>query len=138
VFRIGGGAVPIPPELPPLQVAPEPPKQAAGVTPATIEQGRALFFGSCVLCHSNQPRSITPDLTRLPPEVHAQFDNILMKGLLVANGMPRWDDRLKPADVAAIHAYLIDLQAKARKEDLEKAKRGLPLDAPKLAILSNY
>ena len=52
--------------------------------------------------------------------------------------MPRWDDALKPADADAIHAWLIDQQAKTRAEDLEKVKRGLPLDAPSLAILSSY
>ncbi len=54
------------------------------------------------------------------------------------NGMPRWDDLLNPADVDAIHAYLIDLQAKTRADELAKQKAGVPLDAPSLAILSNY
>jgi quinohemoprotein ethanol dehydrogenase len=138
VFKIGGGAVPIPPELPPLEVAPEPPAQAAGVTAATIEQGRTLFFGSCTLCHSNQVRSITPDLRRMPPEIHAKFGDIVLKGLLLPNGMPRWDDRLSPAEVDAIHAYLIDLQGKTRAEETAKKKKGLPLDAQGLTILSNY
>ena len=45
---------------------------------------------------------------------------------------------LSPADVDAIHAYLIDLQAKTRADELAKQKAGVPLDAPSLAILSNY
>jgi quinohemoprotein ethanol dehydrogenase len=52
--------------------------------------------------------------------------------------MPRWNDRLTPKDVDAIHAFLIDAQTKTRADELEKQKRGLPLDAPSLAILSNY
>jgi quinohemoprotein ethanol dehydrogenase len=62
----------------------------------------------------------------------------VLKGLLLPNGMPRWDDRLTEADVDKIHAYLIDLQGKTRAEELEKKKRGLPLDAPGLTILANY
>jgi quinohemoprotein ethanol dehydrogenase len=138
VFKLGGGPVPIPPELPALQVASEPPPQAAGVTPATIVRGQQLFFANCVMCHSNQHRSITPDLRRMQPETHKVFSKIVLEGLLLQNGMPRWDDVLKPDEVAAIHAWLIAEQTKTRAEELEKQKRGIPLDAPSLAILSNY
>lgn len=138
VFKIGGGAVPIPPDLPKLEVAPVPPRQADGVTPAMIAAGQGLFYGNCALCHANQHRSITPDLRRMAPETHAAFYDILMKGLLAMNGMPRWDDHLKPAEAAAIHAYLIDLQGKTRVDEMEKQKRGLPLDAPSPAIMSNF
>jgi quinohemoprotein ethanol dehydrogenase len=138
VFKLGGGAVPIPPELPPLQVAPPAPAQSPGVTPATIAEGRALFFRGCVLCHSNQPRSITPDLRRMQPGTHELFRTIVLEGLLVRNGMPRWDDQLTPEDVDSIHAYLVDLQARTREDEITKQQAGIPLDAPSLAILSNY
>jgi len=52
--------------------------------------------------------------------------------------MPRWDDHLTQGQVEAIHAYLIDLQARTREEELAKQKAGVPLDAPSLAILSNF
>jgi quinohemoprotein ethanol dehydrogenase len=139
VFKLGGGAVPIPSNLPPLEVAGAAPAQAAGVTPAMIAQGQGLYFSvGCVLCHSNQHRSITPDLRRMSPETHKAFDEIVLRGLYVPAGMPRWDDRLKQAEVDAIHAYLIDEQRKTRADELAKVKAGKPLDAPSLAILSNY
>ena len=139
VFKLGGGPVRIPPELPPLEVALPPPPQAPGVTPAMIAQGQQLFFSTgCALCHSNQHRSITPDLRRMSLEVHRLFDDVVLKGTLVPNGMPRWNDRLSPAQSAAIHAWLIDTQAKTRADELEKKRRGVPLDTPSLAILSNY
>lgn len=138
VFKLGGGSVPLPPELPPLEVAPDAPAQQPGVTPAMLAQGRALFFHNCAICHANQHRSITPDLRRMQPGTHAAFRTIVLEGALVANGMPRWDDQLSPADADAIHAYLIDLQSKTRTEELAKQKAGLPLDSPSLAILSNY
>jgi quinohemoprotein ethanol dehydrogenase len=138
VFKIGGGAVPIPADLPKLEIASVPPVQAAGVTPAVIAAGQGLFYGNCALCHANQHRSITPDLRRMSPETHQAFNDIVLRGALAANGMPRWDDRLKPADAAALHAYLINLQGKTRADELEKIKRGLALDAPSPAIMSNF
>lgn len=138
VFKLGGGAAPIPPELPALEVAPPSPPQLAGVTDATIARGRALFFSGCAMCHSNQHRSITPDLRRMSVGTHAAFRDIVLGGALLANGMPRWDDVLTPQDADAIHAYLIDLQARTRADELAKQQAGVPLDAPSLAILSNY
>ncbi len=139
VFKLGGGAVPLPAELPKLEVAPAPPAQKAETTPATIAKGQQLFFSvGCALCHSNQHRSITPDLRRMQPGTHENFNKIVLDGLLVPNGMPRWNDVLKPEDAAAIQAWLIDTQGKVRTDELEKQKRGVPLDAPSLAILSNY
>ena len=139
VFKLDGGAVPIPPLLPAPEVAAEPPAQAPGVTPAVIARGQALFYSTgCALCHSNQHRSGPPDLRRMQPGTHQAFNQIVLEGLLVQNGMPRWDDLLKPEDAAAIHAWLIDQQVRTRKEELEKQRRGIPLDAPSVAILSNY
>jgi quinohemoprotein ethanol dehydrogenase len=137
-FKLGGGDVPLPPELPPLEPAPAAPVQPPGVTAKTIAIGQSLFFANCALCHANQHRSITPDLRRMQPEIHDIFDDIVLEGAKLATGMPRWDDRLSKDDVNSIHAYLIDEQTKTRANELEKQKRGEPLDAPSLAILSNY
>lgn len=139
VFRLDGGAVPLPDLLPDPQVAPPPPLQLTGATPATIARGQALFYSvGCALCHSNQHRSITPDLRRMQPETHAGWDDIVMKGQRVPLGMPRWDDLLGPEDSNAIHAWLIDQQGKVHREETAKRKRGIKLDAPSAAILSNY
>jgi quinohemoprotein ethanol dehydrogenase len=139
VFKLGGGLVPLPAKLPPLEVAPEAPTQQADITPADIARGRQLFFSTgCAMCHANQHRSITPDLRRMEAGTHQMFQNIVRGGLLVPNGMPRWDDVLSPKDTDAIHAWLIDMQAQTRKDELEKTRRKMPLDAPSLALLSNY
>jgi quinohemoprotein ethanol dehydrogenase len=74
----------------------------------------------------------------MQPGTHEMFRQILLDGLLVPGGMPRWNDILTPADADAIHAYLIDLQAKTRVEELAKVKAKKPLDGPALTILSNY
>lgn len=138
VFKLGGGPVPLPAELPAVEPAPAPPAQAPGVTPAVIAKGGEIFMANCGLCHSNQHRSIAPDLRRMNEGTHKAFNEIVLRGLLLPNGMPRWDDVFSEADANAIHAYLIDLQSKTRAEELEKQKRGLPLDAPGLTILTNY
>ncbi len=130
--------MPQPEKLPPLQAAPEAPPQLPGTTPERIAQGRNLFFGNCAICHSNQHRSISPDLRRLSPETHEAFDEIVLRGLYQSNGMPAWGDIFTQQDANALHAYLIDLQAQTRKDELEKLKKGVPLDAPSLAILSSY
>ena len=100
--------------------------------------GSALFTANCSLCHSNQPRAPLPDLRRLDPGVHEQFDKIVLDGLLVDGGMPRWNDVLKPDQVKAIHAFLIDTQGKLRQRELQLQAQGKPLDSRSLTILSNF
>ena len=138
VFRLGGGKVSIPDDLRPLQPAPEPPAQLPGVTPETIAMGSALFTENCSICHSNQPRAPLPDLRRMQAGTHRAFDQIVLKGLLLTNGMPRWDDLLKPDQVRAIHAFLIDEQAKVRARELQLQREGKPLDSRSLTILSSF
>ena len=138
VFRLGGGAVPIPADLPALEPAPAPPAQYADATPAMIAAGGGLFAENCSICHSNQPRAPLPDLRRMSAGVHAGFAQIVLGGLLVPRGMPRWDDRLDAGQVKAIHAFLIATQADLRRRELELQRRGLPLDTQTLTILSNY
>ena len=138
VFKLDGGAVTKPAPLPALTVAPEPPPQAPGVTPATIAMGNGLFTANCAICHANQPRSITPDLRRLDPSKHAVFRAIVLDGLFAPNGMPAWKDVLSPAQADAIHAFLIDAQGKTRARELALQKAGKPLDSRALAIMSNF
>ena len=136
-FRLDGGATPVPPDLPPVAPIPEPP--AAVGTPADIAAGSQLFATNCASCHNNVPRGPVPDLrSSAVIREAASFRSVVREGALQARGMPRWDDRLSETDADAIHAYLIDLQGKTRAEELEKKKRGLPLDTQGLTILSNY
>ena len=139
VFRIGGGEVPVPDDLPALQPAPAPPAQLAGRDAGRRSRmGSALFTENCSICHSNQPRAPLPDLRRMQPGTHDAFDQIVLEGLLVPNGMPRWDDLLKPDQVKAIHAFLIDEQGKVRARELQLQREGKPLDSRSLTILSSF
>jgi quinohemoprotein ethanol dehydrogenase len=47
------------------------------------------------------------DLRHMDAPTHAQFNDIVLKGLRVEKGMASFASLLMPADVEAIHAYLI-------------------------------
>ena len=74
----------------------------------------------------------------MQPGTHDVFDRIVLEGLLVPNGMPRWNDVLKPEQVKAIHAFLIDQQKQVRARELQLQREGKPLDSHSLTILSNF
>jgi quinohemoprotein ethanol dehydrogenase len=103
-LKIGGPALPLPAARvdPPL---PDPPPRSAG--PAQIAQGELLYNRFCSRCHLFGI-GILPDLRRLDPATHSIFNMIVLNGAYAPKGMGRFDDVLSPADVEAVHAYLID------------------------------
>ncbi len=102
-FELGGGRVPMPP--PRVHTPfPQPPPQSADA--AAIRDGEVKFVQECSRCHVLGP-STTPDLRKLGPGLHAQFDDIVLRGTLAAGGMERFDDLLSRRDVDDIHDYLI-------------------------------
>ena len=107
VFKLGGGAVPQPDPRPDPLVYPAPPALTA--SPAVIAHGEAKFTEFCSRCHMFGP-GVTPDLSRLPPEIHGMFNDIVLKGTLAQAGMAPLNDMVSQYDVEAIHAYLIDQQ----------------------------
>jgi quinohemoprotein ethanol dehydrogenase len=120
VFKLGGGAVPIPPLLPAIQPIPRPPPPTA--SPEAVKRGGALFGARCGACHVNQPRSGAPDLRRMSPETHEAFNQIVLGGILKGAGMPPWEGVLTQADVDAIHAYLISLSGDAYNKQQAASK----------------
>jgi quinohemoprotein ethanol dehydrogenase len=74
-----------------------------------IAHGQAKFTEFCSRCHMFGP-GVTPDLSRLPPEIHGMFNQIVLKGALAGAGMAPMGDMVTKYDVEAIHAYLIDTQ----------------------------
>ncbi len=116
-FKIGGGATP----LPPAHVAtavPEPPS-AAWYSDSAATRGSALFGQRCARCHGGrgeQQLSAYPDLFRMTSATHAIFDSIVTGGRLAPMGMASFADVLTPADVTAVHAYLVREQRKLWNE----------------------
>jgi quinohemoprotein ethanol dehydrogenase len=117
VFKLGGGAVPMPAPRVEEPLA-KPPKQTA--TKAEIDAGELKFLEECSRCHVLGPSS-TPDLRRLNDGLHAAFKDIVLKGILAPSGMERFDDILSEKDVDNIHAYLIDQSWAAYREQAGKA-----------------
>jgi quinohemoprotein ethanol dehydrogenase len=103
-FKLGGGPVPRPPTRT-AEPFEEPPPQTAGKE--RIDAGEIKFIEECSRCHVLD-LSVTPDLRRLNPGLHAAFKDIVLHGALAPAGMERFDDILSEQDVDNIHAYLID------------------------------
>ncbi|HTB30365.1 MAG TPA: PQQ-dependent dehydrogenase, methanol/ethanol family [Steroidobacteraceae bacterium] len=103
-LKVGGPPAPLPhlrtdspfPDLPPR---PTDQRQIAA--------GEVLYNRYCSRCHV-MGRGNLPDLRRVEPGTHALFSTIVLGGAFAAKGMGRFDDVLSPADVDAIHAYVID------------------------------
>jgi len=103
-LKIGGPPPPLPhlrtdPPFPDLPPRPTDQKQIAA--------GELLYNRYCSRCHV-MGRGNLPDLRRIEPGTHALFSTIVLGGAFAAKGMGRFDDVLSPADVDAIHAYVID------------------------------
>jgi quinohemoprotein ethanol dehydrogenase len=116
VFKLGGtvSLPPAPPPPPPLVLDPPP---SIG-TKETIEAGRQKFVSNCAMCHEPPAanRSVFPDLRYSPMLNTAEgFSAVVLEGLLQANGMASFKDRLTPAEAESVRAYLIERahQAKA-------------------------
>jgi len=119
-FKLDGGPTPVPPLLPPLPPFPKPPAQTG--TAQTIKQGEQLFKDHCSSCHLNMDRSLAPDLRRLSPEAHAEFQQIVLNGLFQNAGMPPWKGVLSQQQVQAIHDYIISLDWQAYNSQHPPAK----------------
>ena len=88
----------------------EPPVPAIQVSasPAMIEEGQALFNNVCFGCHGlNAIAGPVPDLRYSTAEVHAQFEDIVLKGARSKLGMPSFAGKLTPDQLRDIQAYIL-------------------------------
>ncbi len=104
-FKLGGTKTPKP-AAKSWPAQPKPPPRSEDE--ALIKAGKRLFAWNCSVCHVNSGVGAIPNLKHMRPATHEVFSKIVLDGLLVPNGMPRFDDALTANEVAAIHAYLID------------------------------
>jgi len=103
VFKVGGTAT-----LPPLRAAeaiPQPPPLRA--TEAQVQRGAVLFANTCQGCHGQLAVGGVKDLRHMTAATHAQFNDILLRGIRAEQGMASFADLLKQPQVDDIHAYLI-------------------------------
>jgi quinohemoprotein ethanol dehydrogenase len=106
-FKLGG-KIDLPPSRPieplPKPVLPRPNPQIAA-------QGALSYKFYCMICHGAQARGMrgsVPDLRRTGVSTHDVFDQIVLQGLLVSNGMPRFDDVLDERSAHAVQAYILE------------------------------
>jgi quinohemoprotein ethanol dehydrogenase len=103
VFKLGGDV-----SLPPLPDAPPPPEPPAlRADEATVERGALVFAQTCAECHGQLAIGGVKDLRFMTPETHAAFNEIVLEGTLVDDGMASFADILTPTNVEDVHAYLI-------------------------------
>ena len=113
-FKLGGGAVPLPPKVARNAAIPEPPQVPS--SPERIAHGRKLFERyRCSWCHNAGGPGTVPDLFALAPEKHALFKQIVLGGVLESKGMASFADVLSEQDAEDIQAFLVDGTRKARE-----------------------
>ncbi len=135
-FKLGGNLMfPTPAAVvPPV---PQPPKQIGDE--AMIKKGKALYrTWVCDGCHSPGTdgsgawvlNGAVPDLRYAPPEVHSQWQAIVLAGTHWDKGMPGFADppkfafphmKMTAQEAEAIHAYVITQAWKAYKGEQEAA-----------------
>jgi quinohemoprotein ethanol dehydrogenase len=124
-FKLDGGDVPKPKAR---DDAPFPKPPANEASPAEIEAGETKFIEQCSRCHTLGP-NITPDLRKMPPEVHDKFKDILLGGAFARSGMESFADILSEKDVENIHAYLINQSWQAYRQQEAPKAANPPADA---------
>jgi len=103
-LKLDGGEVPVP-MVRKNESFPKPP--ASKASPTEIQAGETKFIEQCSRCHTLGP-NITPDLRKMPQQVHHMFKDILLGGALAPMGMESFADILSEQDVENIHAYLVN------------------------------
>ena len=85
-----------------------------------IAAGERHYNNYCAVCHGLAVRSggSIPDLRRMSEGTHTAFNQIVMDGLLAANGMAAFDDVLSEQDTTMIHHYV---KARAEQDRLAAA-----------------
>jgi quinohemoprotein ethanol dehydrogenase len=106
-LKLGGGPVPVPPEMNHAKAFPHPAVDRFG-TPEQIQHGVDLIKRNCSHCHVNETSGAVPDLRRMSTETFRQFDDIVLHGARASKGMGNFSSLLSPADSFDIRAAIID------------------------------
>lgn len=89
---------------------------------AVLAQGRVLYEEHCSQCHGGIARGTggaLPDLGYINEGIYNNFEDIVLKGLLLPKGMPNFGDQLQADDVLNIKSYVLYLaREKWEEQDL--------------------
>jgi quinohemoprotein ethanol dehydrogenase len=102
-----------------FHLGPAGPPPASAITklitaPGPVKDGERLYHKYCAACHGSGAiagNAGIPDLRVLKAQTRDAFDDIVLKGVFVENGMPAFDKLLTSKDTALIRRYL-DTRAK--------------------------
>lgn len=86
-----------------------------------MSEGRALYAETCNRCHGDNAIGGVKDLRFMTAETHAQFNDIVLKGIGADKGMASFADVLTPSQAEAIHAFLI---ARGNEDYQDMAAKG--------------
>ena len=107
------------PAAPPLAAIAAPPPRI-NVDATAIAEAKKAYMDHCMRCHGLNAVSNgqVPDLRRLDPVWHQNFEKVVRDGLVSEAGMPPFGDVLSTAEINNLHAWLIELawQDKAVRE----------------------
>jgi mono/diheme cytochrome c family protein len=113
-FKLGGTA-----SLPTSDLTPAPanPPQET-FPPEEVKAGAGLFFGNCVVCHGG---SVLPDLRRSAAlSDQGAWNQIVIGGVLSAQGMASFAPWLKPEEIESIRAYVAEDARALQKQTAAK------------------
>jgi PQQ-dependent dehydrogenase (methanol/ethanol family) len=109
VYKLGGKAEP-PPAPPPLPPIPAPSVRIE-LTPAEHRRGMSLYQTNCSTCHGAlavNGGTDVPDLRASSPEVHANFEAIVLDGAKREQGMPGFGDLFTREDLRLIQGFVLE------------------------------
>jgi len=88
-----------------------------------IDRGERLYHETCAVCHGLSAKSsgIIPDLRLMSAARHQIFKEIVMDGILAANGMASFADLVDEGDVGRIEAYVVHRANEDKKAAAEAA-----------------
>jgi quinohemoprotein ethanol dehydrogenase len=109
------------------------PPQVVNASVEDIAAGEIVYNEVCAVCHGLAVRSggSIPDLRRMSEGSHQIFNQIVLEGLLSANGMAAFDDVISEKDSNQIHAYV---RARSEQDRLYAAGE---VELPQLTWLSD-
>ncbi len=98
-----------------------------------MQQGAAIYARTCAQCHGQLAVGGVKDLRQMTRETHAQFNDIVLKGLRVQKGMASFANLLTVEEVEAVHAYVISRALEDWGQSLPAATPAVRTEEPRQA-----
>jgi quinohemoprotein ethanol dehydrogenase len=78
---------------------------------STVKQGQAIYANRCAICHGDHAfaSGLTPNLRYSAALSDAEFwQEIIIDGILVENGMPKFKGLLSKDEIESVRAYVVE------------------------------